>query len=113
MVEKNMLIGALATSLTQAALEGYYNYMTAIGKSPGGQIPYVGVLEGYVPSLDTWLSCAGVPLALYAVGKLMKKDGVVTMAKGGAIYGASSLIGITMVRISYKAQGTMTYQLVR
>lgn len=113
MVDKNMLIGALVTSVTQAALEGYYNYMAGLGKAPSGQFPYISLGTDYLPSGDTWLSCAGVPLILYAVGKTMRKDAAIGMAKGGAIYGASTLIGITTYRVALKAQGLSATYVVR
>lgn len=112
MVDKNMLIGAFATGLTQAGLEGYWNYMAAQGKAPAGQFPYISLSE-YIPPLDVWISCAGIPAALYAIGKLMRKDTAVKMAKGGAIYGTGTLIGVTTVRLTRKAAPTAQYVLAR
>ncbi len=118
MVNKNMLIGALVTGITDAALEGYYTYMDAQGKAPAGQFPYY-VVPGaeWIPPLDDWIASAGVPALLYVAGKFLRKDSLKSMAKGGAIYGVSTLIGLTAVRVSWKAQGKMslpaTYQVVR
>jgi hypothetical protein len=118
MVDKNMLIGALVTGITDAALEGYFTYMQAQGKAPEGQFPYI-IVPGaeWIPPLDDWIANAGVPFLLYVAGKYTKKPALTSMAKGGAIYGVSTLIGVTAVRVSWKAQGKMTlpatYQVVR
>jgi len=118
MVNKNMLIGALVTGITDAALEGYYTYMDAQGRAPSGQFPYM-VVPGaeWLPPLDDWIASAGVPGLLYVLGKYMKKPALIQMAKGGGIYGAGTLVGITAVRVSLKAQGRIalpaTYQVVR
>jgi hypothetical protein len=118
MVDKNMLIGALVTGITDAALEGYYAYMEAQGKPLLGQFPYYWIPGAeWLPPTDDWIANAGVPLLLYVAGKYMKKPAITQMAKGGAIYGVSTLIGVTAVRVSWKAQGKMslpaTYQVVR
>jgi hypothetical protein len=109
MVEKNTLIGALVTGIADAALEGYYAYMDAQGKAPRDQFPYY-VIPGaeFVPPLDDWIACAGVPALLYAMGKFMKKPALKSMAKGGAIYGISTLVGVTAVRASWQVQGRFT-----
>lgn len=118
MVEKNMLIGALATGLVDAALEGYYAYNYAQGKNLHGQFPYY-VVPGaeWLPPTDDLLASAGVPLLLYAVGKFMKKPTLVKMSKGGAIYGVSSLVGGTTLRLSWMMQNKplaiSTYRIVR
>lgn len=115
MVAKNMLIGALATGLVDAGLEGYCMYMVGQGKSPQGQFPYI-VIPGaeWLPPTDDWIAWAGTPLLLYAMGKLMKKPALIEMSKGGAIYGVSAFVGQTTLRVSYKLQGKlstpMTYQ---
>lgn len=106
MVEKNMLIGALVTGVADAALEGYYAYMDAQGKAPSNQFPYMIIPQApFIPPLDDWIACAGVPALLYAMGKFMKKPSLKSMAKGGAIYGISTLIGETMVRATWQMQG--------
>jgi len=109
MVEKNTLIGALVTGIADAALEGYYAYMDAQGKPLRGQFPYL-LIPGaeFVPPLDDWIACAGVPALLYAMGKFMKKPALKSMAKGGAIYGISTLIGVTAMQASYQLQGRYT-----
>ena len=117
MVAKNMLIGALATGLVDATLEGYFGYMAGQGKAPANQFPYI-VIPGaeWLPPGDDWLAWAGTPLVLYAMGKLMKKPALIEMSKGGAIYGVSAFVGQTTLRVSYKLQGKlstpMTYQYV-
>ena len=119
MVEKNTLIGALVTGIADAALEGYYVYMDAQGKAPSGQFPYMTIPGAeFVPPLDDWIAGAGVPAFLYAMGKFMKKPSLKAMAKGGAIYGISMLLGVTTVRASWMLQGRIalpkaTYTIVR
>lgn len=102
-VEKNMLIGAFTTGLVDLALEGYYAYNDGLGKNLRGQFPYISIHEA-IPPVDDWIACAGVPLALYALGKSMKNPKLVTMAKGGAVYGASELIGQTTFRLALQTQ---------
>ncbi len=120
MVEKNLLIGALVTGIADAALEGYYVYMGAKGASLRNTFPYYTVPGAeWLPPTDKWLSDAGLPLALYMIGKYMRKPGLMQMGKGGAIYGVSNLVGITTVRASWTMQGKsgfglpMTYQVVK
>jgi hypothetical protein len=120
MVEKNLLIGALVTGIADAALEGYYVYMGAKGTNLRNTFPYY-VVPGaeWVPPLDKWITDAGIPALLYVAGKYMKKPALKQMAKGGAVYGVSTLIGLTAVRASWTMQGKsgfglpMTYQVVR
>lgn len=114
-----MLIGALATGVAKAVLEGYFVYMGAQGQPQNGKFPYITIPGAeFVPPLDVWISCAGVPALLYAAGKFMKKTSLKSMAKGGAIFGVGTLVGVTTVRASWKLQGKMalpnaTYGLVR
>jgi len=107
--DKYMLIGAFATGLADAAIEGYGAYMWAAGKSPGGYFPYI-VVPGaeWLPPLDDLLVWIGVPVALYAGGKLLKNPKLHAMAKGGAIYSVSSFVGETVVRASWKMQGRIS-----
>jgi len=102
MVSKDigMLIGAVATAGVDAGLEGYANINPAVK----GQIPYT-VIHPAIPPLNCWLADAGVPLALYAIGKVTKKSFFVDVAKGGAIYGFSELVGQTLYRVALVAQG--------
>jgi len=111
---KNMLIGAFVTAGVDLALEAYYMYMAGQGKAPANQFPYV-TPHPAIPPADDWIACAGVPFGLYALGKWMKKDNLVTMAKGGAIYGGSELAGQTMFRCIIEAQamtGAVRYAVV-
>ena len=111
-VEKNMLIGAFATGAVDLALEGYYTYNDAQGINMRDQFPYVVIHEG-IPPVDDWIALAGFPLAVYALGKLMKKPSLVVMSKGGMIYGASELIGQTVYRMARLAQTpSATYRVV-
>ena len=107
--EKYMLIGAFATGLADATVEGYYTYMDAQGKAPSGQFPYI-VVPGaeWLPPLDDLLVWIGVPSLLYASGKLLKNPKLTQMAQGGAIYGVSAFVGQTAVRASWKMQGRLT-----
>jgi hypothetical protein len=98
-VTKNMLIGAFATGAVDAGIEGYFTYMGGQGKDLRNTFPYIEFTP-YLPPVDDWLAEAGVPLLLYVLGKGMKKDSLVQMAKGGAIYGVSQLAGITLIRVA-------------
>lgn len=98
-VEKNMLIGAFTTGAVDAGIEGYFTYMGGQGTNLRGQFPYIEI-SPYLPPVDDWLAEAGIPLALYLLGKGLKKKALVDMAKGGAIYGVSQLAGITLVRVA-------------
>jgi hypothetical protein len=109
--EKNLLIGAFATAAVDMAFEGYFNYMIAKGTPPTG-LPY-GSISPWLPPYDDWIASAGFPLLLYALGKGMKKDSLVQMAKGGAIYGVPELVGITYIRVIRQTQAPATYRLVR
>ena len=97
-VEKNMLIGAFVTAGVDMALEAWFRYQEGRGTPPIGQFPYMMVLTPALPPLDCWISDAGTPLILYALGKGLKKGSLVEMSKGGAIYGTSQLVGQTMYR---------------
>jgi len=110
--EKNLLIGAFATATVDMAFEAYYNYMTAKGTPPTG-LPY-GSINPLLPPYDDLIAEAGFPLLLYALGKGMKKDSLVQMAKGGAIYGVPQLVGLTYIRVIWQTQATpATYRVVR
>jgi len=98
-IEKNMIIGAFATSAVDMGIEANYTYNKGLGNELGGQFPYMSIHEA-IPSLDDWLADAGIPALFYAVGKLMKKNSLIQMAKGGAIYGVSQLAGITLYRVA-------------
>lgn len=112
-VEKNMLIGGFATGAVDFGLEGYYEYMNGMGKSPRGQFPYIEIHPA-IPPVDDWIACAGFPLLLYALGKGLHKTSLVTMAKGASIYGASELIGQTVLRVALQTQPVAAqYALVR
>jgi len=103
--QKRMLTGAFITAGVDLALEAYFVYMAGQGKAPANQFPYV-VIHPAIPPADDWIACAGVPLGLYLLGKYLKKDSLVGMAKGGAVYGASELVGQTMLRVVAEAQKT-------
>ena len=110
--EKNILIGAFATGAVDMALEGYYAYNTGLGKDMRDQFPYIVIHEG-LPPVDDLLALGVFPLAVYALGKLMKKPSLVVMSKGGMIYGASELIGQTVYRMAKLAQtSSATYRIV-
>ena len=112
-VEKNLLIGAFVTGTVDMALEAYYEYMAGRGTPPSGQFPYIGI-HNALPPLDDWLTQAGVPLLFYALGKGMKKDSFVQMAKGGAFYGVPALLGQTIYRVVKESQTpTLTYMRVK
>jgi len=107
---KNMLIGAFATGAVDAGLEAYKNINPAVN----GTVPYI-VIHPAIPPVNCWLADAGTPLALYALGKVLKKKMLVDMAKGGAIYGVSELLGQTLYRVALIAQGVtpLRYTVVR
>lgn len=98
---KNMLIGAFATGAVDAGLEAFV---------PATHI----VIHPAIPAVDDWIASAGMPLALYALGKMFKKKMLTDMAKGGAVYGFSELVGQTLYRVAKLAQGqTVSYRIVR
>lgn len=112
MVSENvsMLIGATVTAGVDAGLEGYANINPAV-KS---QVPYL-VIHPAIPPLNCLLADAGIPLVLYGIGKLTKKPFLKNMAKGGAIYGFSEIVGQTLYRVALVAQGVtpMSYVIRR
>lgn len=111
-MERDMLIGALATGLVDATLEGYYAYKDASGDtSLRSQFPYIKIHD-WLPPVDDWLAWVGTPVALYALGKYMRKPKLIRMAKGGAIYGVSAAIGQTTVNVSKAMQGQSTSYIV-
>lgn len=106
---KNMLIGAFVTGAVDAGLEAYKN----ANPSAAGSIPYT-VIHPAIPALNCWIADAVTPLALYALGKVTKKRMFVDMAKGGAVYGVSELLGQTLYRVALVAQGqTASYRIAR
>lgn len=110
-VEKNMIVGAFLTAGVDMGLEAWWAYNNGIGKPITG-FPYVSVGTDYLPSADDWIASAGTPLLLYVLGKGMKKDSLVHMSKGGAIYGVSQLAGLTLYRTVNKvAPASYTYVL--
>ena len=109
--EKNLIIGAFGTAALSALSEGYFNYMGGKGTPPQG-FPY-GSISPLLPPYDAMMALGGFPLLLYALGKGMKKESLVQIAKGGAIYGVPELIGITTIRAIRQTQATATYRMVR
>lgn len=107
---KNMLIGAFVTGGVDAGLSGYYAMNPAISSNP-----LYTVVHPAIPPLNCWIADAGVPLALFALGKVTKKPMLKQMAKGGAIYGFSELLGQTLYRVAVIAQGQTpaSYSIVR
>jgi len=97
--EKNMLIGAFVTAGVDAGLEGYWNYMSGKGTPLTDVFPYQRLHEA-LPPYDDLIACAGTPLLLYLLGKGLKQPRLVEMAKGGAIYGVSELLGETMETVA-------------
>ena len=109
--EKNMFIGAFVTAGVDAGLEGYWNYMNGKGTPLTDVFPYQVIHEA-LPPYDDWIACAGTPLLLYLLGKGLKQPRLVEMAKGGAIYGVSELLGATMERVAYIATPASTARYV-
>jgi hypothetical protein len=99
--EKNMFMGAIVTAGVDAGLEGYWNYMVGKG-TPVTIFPYQTIHEA-LPPYDDLIANAGTPLLLYLLGKALKQPKLVEMAKGGAIYGVSELLGETMERVAFIA----------
>lgn len=112
-VEKNMLVGAFATAGVDLALEANFMYQYAHGASPQPSFLY-GSIHPMLPSVDDFIACLGTPLALYGLGKWLKKDSLVVMAKAGALgYGIPELIGMTMYKVVTQLQPTtLRYRLV-
>jgi len=102
-VEKNLLIGAFGTGLVASGLEGYYDYTVASGTPLRDQFPYM-IIHPMIPPVGDWIVCALLPAGLWLMGKYTKKASLVQMAKGGAIYGASELIGQTVYRVVRESQ---------
>jgi len=106
---KYMLIGAFATGAVDAGLDAYKTINPAVA----GSVIYT-VVNPALPALNCFIADAGVPLALYAIGKVMKKRMFIDMAKGGAVYGVSELLGQTLYRVALVAQGvTPSYRIAR
>jgi len=106
---KYMLIGAFATGAVDAGLDAYKTINPAIA----GSVIY-RVVNPALPALNCFIADAGVPLALYAIGKVTKKHMFIDMAKGGAVYGVSELLGQTLYRVALVAQGvTPNYRIAR
>ena len=102
MVSENvgMFIGAVATGAVDAGLESYGNINPAVKST----VPYM-VINPAIPPVNCWLSDAGTPLVLYALGKLTKKDLLMHAAKGAGIYGFCDLLGQTVYRLAMVAAG--------
>ena len=98
-VEKNMIIGAFATSAVDMGLEANFTYNRGAGRRLDGQFPYIGIHDA-IPPLDDWIANAGIPALFYLLGKVTKKQALIEMAKGGAIYGVSQLAGLTLYRVA-------------
>jgi len=114
-VEKNLLIGAFGTAALSMLSEAYFSYMVASGNSVAvmDKFPYQAP-HPMLPPYDAWMALGGFPLLLYALGKGMKKDSLVQLSKGGAIYGVPQLAGITYIRVIGQTQATpATYRVVR
>ncbi len=111
MVSENigMLIGAVATAGVDAGLEAYF-----VVAGARNQFPYL-LIHPSIPPLDDWIANVGTPLALYALGKVLKKKLLINMAKGGAVYGFSELLGITVYRVAKIAEGApvLSYMVAR
>ena len=112
-VEKNLLLGAFTTGLVDAGLEGYYVYTVESGTPLRGTFPYMEI-HPMIPPVDDWIACALLPAGLWFMGKYTKKDSLIQMAKGGAIYGVSELLGQTVYRVVRETQpAAARYSLVR
>jgi len=97
--EKNMLLGAAGTGMTDMALEALWISNPAYRD----KFPFVAIHET-LPPVDDLLACGGIPLVLYALGKKMRRQDLVDAAKGAAVYGVSELTGVTVLRfINYLA----------
>ena len=106
-----MLIGAFVTGAVDAGLSGYQ----AMNPAVNGNVLYT-VIHPAIPPLNCWIADAGTPLALFALGKILKKPLFTEMAKGGAVYGFSELVGQTLYRVALIAQGqtpASSYTVVR
>ena len=109
--EKNMFMGAIVTAGVDAGLEAYFEYMHGKGTPPINIFPYQTIHDA-LPPYDDWIACAGTPLLLYLLGKGLKQPRLVEMAKGGAIYGVSELLGATMERVAVIATPAPTARYV-
>ena len=109
--EKNMFMGAFVTAGVDAGFEAYYEYMRGKGTPLPPQFPY-GSIHDALPPYDDLIANAGIPLLLYLLGKGLKQPKLVEMAKGGAIYGVSELLGQTMERVAVVATPASTARYV-
>lgn len=97
---KNMLIGAFTTSIVDAGLSAYQASTPAVSGSV-----FYKTIHPAIPPLNCWIADTGTPIALYALSKVLKKPFLSKMAKGGAVYGISELLGQTLYRVALVAQG--------
>ena len=90
-VEKKLLLGGLATSLTfwgNRAMREFYPQYPAELKSQ---------LEPHLPENGDIISCVAPPLALYAVKKVGKSEKVADLAFGATLYGFPRILQRTIV----------------
>ncbi len=111
-VEKNLLIGASATAGVDLALEGWYAYNGGKGIDLRDEWLYMEI-NPWIPPVDDLIALFGVPLGLYLLGKTMKRDALVQMSKGGAIYGVSEVAGQTLYKVVRATQPALRYRVVR
>lgn len=101
-----MLIGATITAGVDGGLVGYANFNPAAKTSA-----LYTVIHPAIPPVNCLIADAGVPLAMYAIGKALahkkgsKTNALIELAKGGAVYGVSDLIGQTVYRLALFSQG--------
>lgn len=108
--EKNMMIGALATAGVDAALEGYRSYELGAGNNirtnPADPLYYVYyTINEWIPPVDTLIADVGIPALFYAVGKMKRSATFKDMAFGGAVYGASDILGNLALKVARAATG--------
>lgn len=94
-VEKKLLLGGLATSLTfwadRTMQELYPQYPAELKQS----------LEPHLPNNGDIISCAAPPLALYAVKKVGKSEKVADLAFGATLYGFPRILEATIATTAW------------
>jgi len=88
--EKDMTVGAFGTAITDLSLEALYwtdpDKWSATFPFKPWSAPH-----HWISPADDWIVGAGIPLGLYALGTLLKRQAWKERGKGAAIYGASML----------------------
>ncbi|MFQ6064244.1 MAG: hypothetical protein ACE5L6_02095 [Candidatus Bathyarchaeia archaeon] len=98
--EKNMFIGAAACGLADLGLEGYWAWTKYSG------FPYE-TAHPVLPPWDDWIALFGTPGIAYIASRVSKsprtKQTLLDIAKGAAVYGIPTWIGILIARLIWQS----------